>query len=148
MPAPAAPKTDIMHSSHHALVVDDAFLLRQLIKGVLGKVNIDVVEAASGADALQKLREHGPSHFSFVIIDLVMPEMSGVELLREAKKEFNDKLPPVLICSAHKERDDIKQLATLGINGYILKPLDPQLLLKKIHEIIPDLPGIEEHIKK
>ena len=137
-----------MHPSHRALVVDDAFLLRHMMKGILGKLNIEVIEAANGHEALEKLHEHGAEHFSFVIIDLVMPEMNGLELLREARKEFDKNLPPVLICSAHTERDDIKQLATLGISGYILKPLDPQLLLKKLRELFPELPGLDESVKK
>lgn len=124
---------------HVALVIDDYFLIRHNFKLLLEKMGLKVDEAKNGQEALDMLAAYGSEKFSLIIVDLSMPVMNGTEFLERAKSIFNEKLPPVLVCSSNTDVPLIKEVISLGINGYILKPIDFKALMDKVHELIPSL---------
>lgn len=122
-----------------ALVIDDYFLIRHNFKLLLEKMGLKVNEAKNGQEALDLLAAYGAEKFSLIIVDLSMPVMNGTEFLAKAKSVFGEKLPPVLVCSSNTDVPLIKEVISLGINGYILKPIDFKALMDKVRELVPDI---------
>jgi len=127
-----------------ALIVDDYFLIRRLHKEILGKMDISVVEASDGKEGLNKLKEYTPEHFSIIILDLIMPELNGVEFIMQAQKDYPGKLPKILVCSGKTDLPLIKKLIKTGIKGYLLKPVNAAQYTRKIKEIFPDVSVVGE----
>jgi len=122
-----------------ALVIDDYFLIRQNFKLIFEKINIVVHEGRNGKEGLKVLSDYGPENFSFIIVDLVMPTMNGEEFIIKAKEKFGEKLPPILVCTSVSEKPMVKKIVSLGINGYVIKPIDFKALLTRIYQLVPNL---------
>lgn len=122
-----------------ALIIDDYFLIRRNHKLLLEKLGFGVIEAGHGQDGLDKLAKYGPDFFSLIIVDLIMPEMSGAEFLIKCRETYGDKTPPVFVCSSASEVPLVKKIAALGIAGYVVKPVDYKILISKLEEMFPDI---------
>lgn len=123
------------------LVIDDYFIIRCNHKVFLERAGFEVVEASNGEEALSKLKKRGPEAFSLIMVDLVMPVMNGADFMSACKREFGERLPPMLVCSSVSELPVIKKVAEIGIDGYIIKPVDYKALAKKLSGIFPSGAG-------
>lgn len=113
------------------LVVDDISTMRTIVMRLLREFGFgDVSEAEDGIVALKKLRS--TPDFTFVISDINMPNMNGVQLLIEIKKDEKLKHIPVLMVTAESRKDDIILAAQNGASGYIVKPFTKATLSEKI----------------
>jgi len=111
------------------LIVDDESYIVNLIKLSLEE-KYDVFEAMSGPEALEKIDDHSPH---LVLLDIMMPKMSGYEVLEELKKKAHTKDLPVIFLTAKGGWDDkMKALSLGGSHDYITKPFDPDDLLKRV----------------
>jgi CheY-like chemotaxis protein len=122
-----------------ALIIDDYFLIRRNHKLLLEKLGFGVIEAGHGQDGLDKLEKYGTDFFSLIIVDLIMPEMSGAEFLIKCREKYEEKMPPVLVCSSASEVPLVKKIAALGIAGYIVKPVDYKAFIAKLESMFPDI---------
>ncbi len=116
------------------LVVDDQDLMRKTIKNILrntGFSNID--EARDGLAAYNKI---ATGIYDLVISDWSMPNLTGIELLREARS--NPQLEGLLFCFVTGQRDisHVKEAVRENVNGYITKPFTARVLADKILEIL------------
>jgi len=119
------------------LVVDDMATMRKIIKGLLDQLgfkNID--EAEDGNVALQKLRS---GNYDFVITDWNMPNMTGLELVQEIRKDENLKHLPVLMVTAEAKKENVLLAIKAGVNNYIVKPFTAEVLKEKIEKIFSAL---------
>ncbi|ACO03935.1 MAG TPA: two-component system response regulator [Persephonella sp.] len=119
------------------LVVDDMATMRKIIKGLLDQLgfkNID--EAEDGKVALQKLRS---GNYDFVITDWNMPNMTGLELVQEIRKDENLKHLPVLMVTAEAKKENVLLAIKAGVNNYIVKPFTAEVLKEKIEKIFSAL---------
>lgn len=118
-----------------ALVVDDSRIIRQIEISVFAKIGgVEVDEAADGADALKKLTEN---KYDIVLLDWMMPKMTGEQVLREIRGVSGpNKSTPVLMVTAEVERKKIISVATLGISGYVTKQFTAELLEEKIRGVL------------
>jgi CheY-like chemotaxis protein len=108
------------------LLVDDDALSRFGVRDFLEQRGFEVREAATGREALALFEQ---TRSGVVITDLVMPEMDGIELTRAIRERGEAK---VIWCTAH-DRDAFREEARrLGVDGYLVKPLDLELLLEAI----------------
>lgn len=123
----------------NALVVDDYFLIRRNHKLLLEKVGFGVVEANDGFDGLSKIEKYGPGYFSLIIVDLMMPTMSGAEFIMKCKERYGDTSLNIMVCSSSSEVPLVKKIAALGIAGYIVKPVDYKLLIERLLKMFPDM---------
>ncbi|WP_457626192.1 chemotaxis response regulator CheY [Persephonella sp.] len=115
------------------LVVDDMATMRRIIKGLLeqlGFKNID--EAEDGKVALQKLKT---GKYDFVITDWNMPNMTGLELVQEIRKDPDLKHLPVLMVTAEAKKENVLLAIKAGVNNYIVKPFTAEVLKEKIEKI-------------
>jgi CheY-like chemotaxis protein len=116
------------------LIVDDDDTNLRLLKGILqGKFSFEIIEAKNGKLALEMIYSQKPF---MVILDVMMPEMDGIQVLEEIRKNEETKDLPVIICSAVSEKSKIVTLFNQGIVDYILKPIKPILLVNKIKEYL------------
>ncbi len=115
------------------LVVDDMATMRRIIKGLLeqlGFKNID--EAEDGKVALQKLKT---GKYDFVVTDWNMPNMTGLELVQEIRRDPELKHLPVLMVTAEAKKENVLLAIKAGVNNYIVKPFTAEVLKEKIEKI-------------
>lgn len=107
---------------HNILIVDDVMVNRKLIKTILGRLQMElqIFEAASGLDALTYLKEH---RFSVIILDIMMPDINGLEVLKILKSDPFHWNTSVIICSAVQELSSVEEALTHGAQDYFVKPL-------------------------
>jgi CheY-like chemotaxis protein len=114
------------------LLVEDNPNDIELILGSLKSYNlansIDVVN--DGVEALEYLRYEGkfknrkPCNPAVILLDIKMPRMDGIEVLHEIRKDPDIKLIPVVMLTSSKEDQDLIKSYTLGVNAYVVKPVD------------------------
>lgn len=115
-------------TSCHILLVEDNVLDADLIKRALQKVeaSIDLEIASDGEEAIKYLTEweKGKPTPIVILLDLKLPKISGLEVLKQLKTHPKYKLLPVVILTSSNEMPDIQQAYELGANSYILKAID------------------------
>jgi DNA-binding response OmpR family regulator len=112
------------------LVVDDELLNRTLLATSLEEEAYTVETAHDGQPALDMLRERP---FDVVLLDLLMPEMDGYQVLEEMKANPNLRHIPVIVISALDELDSVVRCIEMGATDYLPKPFDPVLLRARIN---------------
>ncbi|MBE0461887.1 MAG: chemotaxis response regulator CheY [Halomonas sp.] len=115
------------------LVIDDFPTMRRIVRSLLkelGFTNVD--EAEDGQDALNKLRA---GNFEFVVSDWNMPNLDGLEMLKEIRQDEALKHLPVLMVTAEAKKENIIAAAQAGANGYVVKPFTAATLEEKLNKI-------------
>lgn len=119
------------------LVVDDFSTMRRIVRNLLkelGYTNVD--EAEDGVVAMQKLTAGG---FDFVVTDWNMPNMTGIELLKNIRANGALAHLPVLMITAEAKKENIIEAAQAGASGYIVKPFTAATLSEKLGKIFEKL---------
>ncbi len=119
------------------LVVDDFSTMRRIVRNLLKELGFhNVDEAEDGSDALGKLRG---GNFQFVISDWNMPNMTGLDLLKNIRADEALKDLPVLMVTAEAKKENIIAAAQAGANGYVVKPFTSATLDEKLNKIFKTL---------
>lgn len=119
------------------LVVDDFSTMRRIVRNLLKELGFqNVDEAEDGVAALSKLRG---AQFDFVVSDWNMPNMTGIDLLKEIRADANLKHLPVLMVTAEAKKENIVSAAQAGANGYIVKPFTAATLEEKLNKIFQNV---------
>lgn len=108
------------------LIVDDIGQLRKLVRYTVGYGRYEVHEAASGAEGLEKARSLVPD---VMILDVMMPDISGFEVCAAVKQDPRLKSVFVVLLSARGQAADLDEGRRAGADGYVVKPFQPQELL-------------------
>ena len=120
------------------LVVDDFSTMRRIVRNLLKELGfVNVQEAEDGVEALKKLS--GGDMFDFVVSDWNMPNMTGIDLLREIRKDPKLKHLPVLMVTAEAKRENIIEAAQAGASGYVVKPFTAATLDEKLKKIFQNM---------
>ncbi len=126
------------------LVIDDHTLFRAGLKSLLERRKIDVVEAGDGKSGMELLADE---EFEIILLDLRMPDMSGLEVLQWIRRARIQ--TPVVMLSTSSEEKDLVESLQLGAQGYLLKDMDPDDLVKSLKNVLagetviaPDLTGV------
>ena len=121
------------------LIAEDDALVRELYEQSLSGHAFDVEMVENGADALKSYKK---AHPELIILDSVMPVMTGYSVLKEIRKVCNDKATQVVMVTSLSKGDDVMSLVRLGICGYIVKPFEPDELAAKVmaycSKVFPD----------
>jgi len=112
-----------------ALIVDDSRFVRELLRGLLEAKDIDCVEAADGRAGLDQLLSG--LAFDLALVDWNMPEMNGLEMLRQLRSEGYTDLK-VLMVTTEAENDFILRALDAGADEYLMKPFDDEALTDKL----------------
>ncbi len=104
------------------LVAEDDLTSRNILVAVLGKYDFDIIETVNGAQALAAMREANPPRL--VILDWMMPEMTGIQVVRRIRAEHLENPPYIIMLTTKSERTDIIAGLDAGADDYLTKPFD------------------------
>jgi CheY-like chemotaxis protein len=111
------------------LVVDDLPANRDMLARRLERAGFRVLQAGSGVEALELL---GRSAVDCMLLDIAMPGMTGIEVLREVRADRSSALLPVIMVTAKTDSEDVVEALSLGANDYVTKPVDFPVALARI----------------
>ena len=118
--------------NHTVLVCDDAIFMRTMISDILTQAGFDVVgEAESGVQAVDKYRQLKPD---LVTMDIVMPDMGGIEAVREICKTDPD--AKILMCSAMGQQALVVEAIQAGAKDFVVKPFQPSRVLEAVQRVL------------
>jgi YesN/AraC family two-component response regulator len=114
------------------LLIDDEDEIKELMANYLTKSNIDedkIVYASDGKEALSKIQNQ---EFGLIIVDILMPKMNGLQLIKEIKLRAKYKDIPVVIISGTLEAENVKTAISLGITNILVKPFNYNLFIERV----------------
>jgi two-component system chemotaxis response regulator CheY len=114
------------------MTVDDSASVRQMVAFTLKKEGYSVIEASDGKDALGKLK--GPVHM--VVTDLNMPNMDGIELIKNIRAQAAYKFIPIVMLTTESQATKKQEGKTAGATGWIVKPFTPEQLLAVVKKVL------------
>jgi two-component system chemotaxis response regulator CheY len=118
--------------SHTVLICDDAIFMRTMLSDILQQAGFDVVgEAETGAQAVDRYRELRPD---LVTMDIVMPDMGGIEAVREICKEHPE--ARILMCSAMGQQALVVEAIQAGAKDFVVKPFQPSRVLEAVQRVL------------
>ncbi|RKD88275.1 hybrid sensor histidine kinase/response regulator transcription factor [Mangrovibacterium diazotrophicum] len=144
------------------LLVEDNPTLQAYLKEIIGQ-NYRLQVCNNGREGLEYLKKH--PHVKAVVTDWIMPEMDGIEMVREIRRKSRFRHLPIVMLTAMSELRNVKEGYLTGVNEFIAKPFDPELLLLKINRLLeqadyknrqaviepivePNQPQLESHDEK
>ena len=114
------------------LITDDSNIFRSLVEAALGK-NYEILQAKDGVEACEKAKDQIPD---IIIMDLVMPRMSGINAIREIRQhQETAKIPAIALTSADDDETKRKALRA-GFTDYIIKPFDLVAFKSKVESLL------------
>jgi two-component system, chemotaxis family, chemotaxis protein CheY len=114
------------------LICDDALFMRTMLADILEQAGFDVVgQAETGAEAVRKYRELQPS---LVTMDIIMPDMGGIDAVREIVKEYPD--ASILMCSAMGQQALVIEAIQAGARDFVVKPFQPSRVLEAVQRVL------------
>ncbi|GIN90898.1 DNA-binding response regulator [Siminovitchia terrae] len=114
------------------LVVEDDPKIRNLVKIYLNRDGYEVIEAVNGLEAKEKIEEMDPC---ILILDLMLPEISGEEICRWVREEYKSRMPIIMLTAKVSEKERIKGFK-LGADDYVVKPFSPGELMVRIEAVL------------
>ncbi|MBI5170984.1 MAG: response regulator [Candidatus Eisenbacteria bacterium] len=115
------------------LVVDDSAITRRILVNSLRMIGFsEIVEACDGKQALELC----DATVNVVLTDWNMPGMAGVELVRNLRANPSFAKLPVVLVTSRNFKEDVVEAANAGIDGYIVKPITPEILKAKLDELL------------
>lgn len=125
------------------LVAEDNAISQELLRRILVNKGYEVIVAGDGKVAWDLMCQG--LNPDLCILDIMMPIMSGLEVLQKIRRDIRFKKTKTILCSALRDRETIAQGATLGIEYYILKPFKPDLVIQQVEKALQTKAGaIEE----
>jgi two-component system phosphate regulon response regulator PhoB len=120
---------------HKVLVVDDNLDVRDLVVHFLSSDGFQVFSASNGDDALAILKSNS---INLVLLDVMMPGKSGIEVLTEIRTGSNKTIHdiPVMMITAKSSTDDIDAALAVGANSYVIKPFRGTTIREKVRTIL------------
>ena len=115
--------------SYKVLVVDDDPDVRRLVEMKLKVVGVDTAVAVDGQDALEKIDADA---FDLVILDIMMPQLDGIETCRQLRQRSAYGTVPVLMLTARAQIADIERGFAAGATDYMVKPFSPRELSDRV----------------
>jgi DNA-binding response OmpR family regulator len=125
--------SDFTDSSKRILIIDDDPGLQSLVVTMLKRVGLQTWAAGTAVEGMTMLREED---FGLLILDLMLPDMDGFELLERLRKEPQYAAMPILILSAKAETEAISRGFELGADGYLTKPYLPNSLTERVRTLL------------
>jgi two-component system, cell cycle response regulator len=115
------------------LSVDDSRTIRLIVGRAFKSYACDVCEACNGEEGLAAASREKPD---LIILDVTMPVMDGVTMLTKLKEDAQLKAIPVVMLTAESGRENVLQIAKLGVRDYLVKPFKEDQLIEKVSRIV------------
>lgn len=120
--------------SKHILIVDDSKTVRNLVAFIMKKEGFKVTTAEDGYDGLEKL--YSAERVDLVISDVNMPRMDGFTFIRTVREQEAYRDLPIVVLSTEGQEKDIQLGMSLGANLYMVKPAQPEKMVKNIKMLL------------
>lgn len=131
--APNPPNHETFVPQSTVLVVDDNPQNVELLQAYLESLPVRVVTAADGVEALEKVAENNPD---LILLDIMMPRMSGFQVCRNLKSDPKTRDIQILMVTALNELGDIEQAAECGTDDFVSKPVNKFELLTRVKSLL------------
>ena len=118
------------------LIVEDNEISGKILEANLQKLNYETIVARNGKEALVCLSR--VPEIGLVIMDIMMPEINGLELLAKVKRTPEWKDIPVIMCTSLANAETIRKAMCMGSKYYLMKPINPKMLRQKVAEVLRD----------
>jgi DNA-binding response OmpR family regulator len=122
-----------MNGKSLVLIADDDADILLLVRAVLERSGHEVVGASDGAEALASVRARKPD---LVVLDIAMPEVDGLEVLRRLRADPTTSELPVVLLSARAQEADVVRGFAIGASAYLKKPFSPRELSEHVAELL------------
>jgi two-component system, OmpR family, alkaline phosphatase synthesis response regulator PhoP len=130
---PAAANADTFLPESTVLIVDDNPQNIELLQAFLESLPVRIVTAIDGVDALEKVAAHNPD---LILLDIMMPRMSGFQVCKRLKTDPKTKDIQVLMVTALNELGDIEQASDCGTDDFVSKPINKLELLTRVKSLL------------
>jgi two-component system, OmpR family, alkaline phosphatase synthesis response regulator PhoP len=130
---PALPNNESFLPQSTILIVDDNPQNIELLQAFLESLPVKLVTAVDGIDALRKVEEHSPD---LILLDIMMPQMSGFQVCRKLKGDPKTRDIQVLMVTALNELGDIEQANECGTDDFVSKPVNKIELLTRVKSLL------------
>jgi len=121
-----------MNTKGTILIAEDNPINMKLLKDILEYQKYKIIEAYDGKSAIDLIRQN-KSNIDLILMDLQLPEINGLEVIKLVKSDDSTKNLPVFVISAHAMEIDMKRAMKAGCNNYITKPINVESFMEKIN---------------
>lgn len=115
------------------LVADRSMMMRMLVQKLLMDKGVDTFEAEDGAEALTILKKR---KVDLLVTEVKMPNLSGYELIGKMRQNPQLADIPVIVCTNRAEEKHVRTLMKIGVQGFLIKPVDPRVFYEKVGQFI------------
>jgi CheY-like chemotaxis protein len=129
---------------HRILIADDNDANRELLEAYLVNVQCEIETSVDGADTLAKVASFHPD---LVLLDVMMPKLSGFEVCKQLKDDAATRRVMVLMVTALNELGDIERAVAAGTDDFLSKPVNRVELLKRVENMLK-LKGVEDELER
>lgn len=130
-------------SGKRILIVEDESAIREMVGFALGRAGFDMVEAEDASAAQERIAEQLPD---LILLDWMLPGISGIDLARRLKRDDFTKAIPIILLTARGEEDDKISGLEAGADDYVTKPFSPRELMARIKAVIRRVSPDEESV--
>jgi two-component system, OmpR family, alkaline phosphatase synthesis response regulator PhoP len=127
-----APRSSVRPA--HLLIAEDEPHIRRILITIMESSGFEVDVALDGREALERLSSETP--YDLVLMDLLMPYLTGLDVLAQARKMPHRKDLPVVILTAKGQDADRERAISLGAADFVTKPFSPKKLLKRVDQLL------------
>jgi two-component system chemotaxis response regulator CheY len=121
-------------AKYRVLIVEDSPTMRQLLVFALRRLrDVEIVEATDGMDGLRKISS---DHYDIALIDINMPVMDGLKLIRLIRDEETLKQVPIVVVTTEGADEDRERAMALGANEYLTKPIQANRVLAVVKDLL------------
>jgi two-component system phosphate regulon response regulator PhoB len=120
-------------TARHILIVEDEAAIREMVGFALRRAGFELAEAANGQEAQIKIGEQLPD---VILMDWMLPDISGIELVRRLKRDELTQEIPIIVLTARSEEDDKIYGLDSGADDYVTKPFSPKELVARIKAVL------------
>lgn len=123
------------------LVVDDAEDNRVILSRFLVRAGFSVEESVDGVDAMSSISRSQPT---LVLLDWMMPQLSGLEVLQSLRQRFDATQLPIIMCTARDEPEAVVAALSAGANDYVTKPIQREVVLARVRSQLDRKHALDE----
>ncbi|MCM8541797.1 MAG: response regulator [Lentisphaeraceae bacterium] len=118
------------------LLIDDSTTMRKIQRRALSTLGIENVdEASNGREGVDKLQAENYA-YNMVLLDMNMPEMGGMEVLKTVRADPKSNNIPIIMCTSVADKEQVMEAIKSGASNYVVKPFTPEDLQKKISKYL------------
>ena len=112
------------------LIADDGRVMRLVLSNRLKDEGYEILQAENGREAVNLIEAHGD--IDLVVLDVNMPEMSGIEALKKIRETLSQTRLPIIMATANDEDEDVVRAFELGANDFVSKPINFPVLMARV----------------